>query len=666
MFVLHLALGGCLKARPVQFGITADTGGHIAYVLDAAIKQSEECGVKSVSIVSRLFEDGVLGHEYSQTRERMNPKTTIDRIATPCRRYLEKEALADDLPAFTQAFCSHLAALPHLPDVIHAHFADAAAVALTARARFGIPFVYTPHALGIQKRDSRIPAPGMELRIAAERQAIAAADAIIVSSQDEADNQISAYGVAASARIHPILPGVPQQPAPAAHAGLAAGLGEWLDDPAKAIVLAIARPVRKKNLAALLRAYAASPALMARANLVILAGRHDGYHGSTEEQQVIGELRQLSDAPALRGRVALPPRHDPADVAALYQRAAAGGVFVNAALHEPFGLTLIEAAAAGVPVVATRHGGPAEILRRLGHGLLIDPQDEAAIADACLSLVADPARHARLAAAARRNIHLYSWTDYAARSVALYASLRRRPRLLVCDIDGTLTGCRSGASAFAAWRARRALPFIVATGRPFDTARAILRDWQLPLPDAFIVDVGTRLMLPTVDGGWQECPRYATQLAEGWDRAAVAATLAGLDLVPQPAATAGMFKLSYFGAPRDAEAIRAALTAAGLRARVIHSHGRLIDVLAPGGGKAAAIAAYAAQRGITLADCVAAGDSGNDLDMLDACGHAIVVGNADADLDRLRRRHGLRRVARHHAAGVMEGLAALGLSTAAA
>uniref|UniRef100_UPI00374A98E8 HAD family hydrolase n=1 Tax=uncultured Novosphingobium sp. TaxID=292277 RepID=UPI00374A98E8 len=101
---------------------------------------------------------------------------------------------------------------------------------------------------------------------------------------------------------------------------------------------------------------------------------------------------------------------------------------------------------------------------------------------------------------------------------------------------------------------------------------------------------------------------------------------------------------------------------AGQSARVVFSHGRLIDVLAPNGGKAAAIAAYAQSQGLSLAQCVAAGDSGNDVDMLTACGRAIVVGNAGSELDDLPERPGLLRVHDHHAAGVLEGLASLGIT----
>ena len=429
MFILHLALGGCLKAPPVKFGVTADTGGHITYVLNAVVAQAALPSVARISVVTRLFDDHQLGLEHGLSSEPLGDKTTIDRIATARRAYLEKEALAADLPAFTDALCSHLATLQRLPDVIHAHFADAAAVALALRGRFGIPFIYTPHALGINKRAEQCGGAALDRRITAEGHAIAMANAIIVSTRDEADRQLHAYGIPdAAARIHCLPPGVPYRKRPDASTTLLDRLGDWLHDPHKPIVLAIARPVRKKNLAALVRAYTAASELTDRANLVILAGQHGGSRSSAEEQEVVRELEQLCADTRLHGRVALPPRHGSADVAALYERAALGGVFVNPALHEPFGLTLIEAAAAGVPVVATCNGGPVEIVDTIGHGLLVDPRDETAIGTACLRIVSDADLHYRLSQAARRNAHRYNWSSYAEQSVALYASLRRPGR----------------------------------------------------------------------------------------------------------------------------------------------------------------------------------------------------------------------------------------------
>lgn len=429
LFIVHLALGGCLKAPPVRFGATADTGGHIAYVLDAAFAQARLPSVAKISIVTRLFDDKQLGSEHALPSEPTGPKITIDRVPTARRAYLEKEALAADLPAFTEAFCSHLARLPRLPDIIHAHFADAAAIALAARARFDIPVVFTPHSLGIDKRVQHSVCSALEERIGGERHAIAMADAIIVSTRDEADHQIHAYGIAdAASRIHCLPPGVPHRERPRSSSLLIARLAECLHDPHKPIVLAIARPVAKKNLAALVRAFTATPGLAETANLVILAGQHGGSRSSTEEREVLLELERLCADQGLHGRVAMPPRHESGDVVALYQRAACGGVFVNPALHEPFGLTLIEAAAAGVPVVATRNGGPAEIVETIGHGILVDPLDDAAIGSACMRIVSDAALHDRLSREALRNIGVYDWSNYARRSVSLYATLGRAYR----------------------------------------------------------------------------------------------------------------------------------------------------------------------------------------------------------------------------------------------
>ncbi|MCI1143026.1 glycosyltransferase [Sphingomonas sp. WKB10] len=188
---------------------------------------------------------------------------------------------------------------------------------------------------------------------------------------------------------------------------------------------------REKNLAALARAYADDPALQAQANLVILAGQHA--YASADERASLAELQAIADRPGMRGRIALPPQHDADDVAALYGRAARGGVFVNPALHEPFGLTLVEAAAAGVPVVATRNGGPADIVATIGHGVLIDPEDTAAIGAAIGAIVGDPTRH--LASLPRR-----------APVQTCIAGIAMRPRPARCTASWRHHGCSPAIS----------------------------------------------------------------------------------------------------------------------------------------------------------------------------------------------------------------------------
>ncbi len=81
---------------------------------------------------------------------------------------------------------------------------------------------------------------------------------------------------------------------------------------------------------------------------------------------------------------------------------AAADVLVHSSvLPEPFGLVIVEAMAMERPVVASRFGGPAEIVRDGEEGLLVDPRDPAQIARALLRLANDPGARARMGRAGR-------------------------------------------------------------------------------------------------------------------------------------------------------------------------------------------------------------------------------------------------------------------------
>ena len=670
MRILHVALGGCLKAPPVEYGITEDTGGHIAYVLGAAMAQARDPRVRSVDIVTRAFGDPALDPVHADPVQSVAPGCTIRRLVTHDMRYLSKESLQAHLPALSRAFCDLLRGMAERPDIIHAHFADAAVLARAAQAEFEIEWTYTPHSLALQKAGAA-DCTQLQERIRAERAAVAGAGAIIVSSRDEAERQLLPYGADSEGRTHRINPGVSldRDRGPGAGRDL---IAPFLRDAAKPILLAIARPVRKKNLGALVEAYAASPALQDRANLVIVAGLRHGINAGPEEQAgVIRDLFDRVDRYGLWGMVALPARHDGAQIRSLYALAAEGGVFVNPALHEPFGLTLIEAAQAGVPVVATCDGGPVDILQQLEAGRLVDPTNPQDIAAACLQMLDHPRRDWLAQKARHKARAAFNWDRWAAASIQVYAGLRpirsRQDgpvtRILGSDIDGTLTGCVQSAGRFGTWHEMRprGLMFAVATGRSAPEARRVLREWQLPEPDLFITSVGSEIWRRDGQGGLTLCGEYADHLSGDWDRDAVTATLQGTGIAWQPHYEQRRWKLSLLGDAGDATAVARALADAGLAAHVIASHGRFIDVLPVRAGKAAALRFEAERHGLSLAQCITAGDSGNDRDMLIASGASILPANAydelagitGADIFRSRDRH---------AAGVLDGLRRLGLT----
>lgn len=79
-------------------------------------------------------------------------------------------------------------------------------------------------------------------------------------------------------------------------------------------------------------------------------------------------------------------------------------VVLSSSSPEPFGRVVIEAMAAGKPVVATAAGGVLDIIEDASNGLLVPPRDSGAMAGAIRRLLGDPALAARIAEAGRRSV----------------------------------------------------------------------------------------------------------------------------------------------------------------------------------------------------------------------------------------------------------------------
>ena len=514
---------------------------------------------------------------------------------------------------------------------------------------------------------------GLERRIAIEDRAIADADAIIASSRDEAEVQYAGYASYDPGRIRIIPPGsdLAMFAGTRTDAMVDARIDRFLADPAKPVILALARPVSKKNLAALVHAYGRCPALQTAANLVIVAGTRDDPRSLEPELAGnMAELFALIDRYDLYGSVAIPKTHAPGEVPAIYAHARARrGVFVNPALNEPFGLTLLEAAASGLPLVATDSGGPNDIIEGCGNGILVDPRDPHAIGQAILKILSDDALWDDYSQAGATAAELYDWDGHVARYAELAAAVIAPPApaveaprlLLISDIDNTLLGESEAAQAFNLWHGdQHDMRFGIATGRSLHSALAILAQNRVAPPAVMITSVGSEIYHRAHGGIYVRDDAWTATIDAGWNRDAIAALLATHgDLHPQSPLEQRSHKLSYFtaGEADIAERVRDLLARSGFAASVIHSHGRYLDILPLAASKGTAVDYVRRSAGMRRDQVIVAGDSGNDVEMLRACAHAIIVGNYS---DGLAQRPDLAHsyvAQRGYAFGIMEGVA---------
>jgi sucrose-6F-phosphate phosphohydrolase len=205
------------------------------------------------------------------------------------------------------------------------------------------------------------------------------------------------------------------------------------------------------------------------------------------------------------------------------------------------------------------------------------------------------------------------------------------------DLDGTLIGKPDSAADFAAtWAAAGdGKPLLVySTGRLLRDARRAVRQAGLPEPDFFITGVGTVIFHVGEDRVMQE---FSGILDDSWDVAAVARVVGGFEgTEAQPAAQQHDWKRSWYWhdrAPEEIDALREALSAAGVGAQVVYSSARDLDVLPRHANKGNALRWLCKHLGIAADEVVVAGDTGNDASMFLVKGvRGIIPENAEPEL----------------------------------
>ena len=705
---------GLIRFNEPEIGRDKDTGGQVKYVLELLQNLSLHPQVRKVDLFTRRISDRRVSSAYEQEIEIVNEKARIVRINCGGNQYRPKETLWDYLDEFIDKTLRFIDDEADFPDVVHGHYADGNYLAGQVSEIFGIPFLATGHSLGRNKKNILLQEGmteekieekfNMGRRIAVEESLLLSADMIVVSTQHIIDTQYSLYDNAAAGRFKVIPPGVtaevfypfyrqdmPSYKMPVeqeqALYRVNADIDRFLFNPAKPLILSIGRADKRKNFETIIKSYGQDKELQAMANLAIFAGvRKDISQMQPEEKDILTNLLLLLDKYDLYGKMAIPKKNDPKrDVPEIYRIAARKkGVFVNATPGENFGLTIVEAAACGLPVIASPTGGPKEILEQCDNGLLVDVEDPAAIAGAIKKIIADEALWQRFSGngilAANQ---LYSWTSFAEHYVEMINDLFKQKDnnnpnfvnktaygkklagaelFIISDLDGTLLegNNTAGLHEFTEWinANKKKVVFGIASGRNRQITEQAFKKYDLPVPDILICSAGSEIyytdkFIP--DKGWESHIDYQ------WKRKELEEALAhfpGIRLQEQDAQW--RFKLSYYvddAFTADAMAdLYKFMDDRRLRARVLLTDNKYLDFLPFRASKGSAIRYLSYKWKMPLEHFITAGNSGNDTDMLKGKAKGIVVSNYSAELEELRKHKSVYFTKEPMAAGVLEGI----------
>jgi len=297
------------------------------------------------------------------------------------------------------------------PDVVHAHYWMSGVAALAGARRTSIPVVTTFHALGLERlrhgEDSYLNERERERereRVGSEFAVAQISDAIVALTVEELGYHTEIFGIS-----HTKISVVP----------VAIDLTRFTPDGARrprtsrARILAAGRLVPRKGVDSVIEAITSLPS----AELLIAGGPSAEL---LDADPLVTALRKRAQDLGVLHQITFLGRIPHSDMPALLRSA---DVFVSAPHYEPFGTAALEAAACGIPVVATAVGGLREHVIDGVTGVLVPRGDTPALASAVHGLLSDSARRATLGAAGAARAQRYSWPRVTAELLEVYRAV---------------------------------------------------------------------------------------------------------------------------------------------------------------------------------------------------------------------------------------------------
>jgi D-inositol-3-phosphate glycosyltransferase len=394
MRIAMVSVHGCPYIRAGE----KDAGGMNIYVLETA-RELARRGAR-VDVFTRRHD---LRDE--QVMELAPRARVIHLDAGPVSA--EKEGVFEHVPDFCSALLEFQRSEAIAYDLVSSHYWLSGLAGLDLAHRWDVPHVTSFHTLAEVKRRARPGESEHPRRASSERQIACEADRIVVWSEHERQALVQLYGADAE-RVLIIPPGVDVarfRPLDRATSRRSLGLG-----PGR-ILLYVGRLERLKGVDILFRAVAGlDDAADVR---VIVVG------GSANSPE-LGRLRRIASTLGIAGRVtfqgSLPQERLP-------EYYGAADICVLPSFYESFGLAALEAAACGIPVVASRVGGLPTIVRDGETGYLVAWRCPGPFQERLDLLLRNENLRHQMGRAAREHAEGLSWELSAGRLCGLFQEL---------------------------------------------------------------------------------------------------------------------------------------------------------------------------------------------------------------------------------------------------
>lgn len=411
-------------ASPMALLGGVDAGGQNVYI-DRVARELAKAGVY-VDVYTR-WDDKALPRVVDYA-----PGVRIIHVKAGERKPLPKEELFPHMDEFFADMLAFIRENQLQYDLAHAHFWMSGYVALSLKEALGIPFVITFHALGKVRRHHQGAADAFpDARFTVEEMIVREADALIAECPQDREDLLIHY-FARDEKIKIVPCGFDSREFfPLDKVECARRIGT---DPAEKTILQLGRMVPRKGVDNVVRAIARLVHQYKLPVRLLIVGGESALPDPNVTPE-IGRLQDLANELDVTQNVTFVGSRDRSELKYYYN---ASDVFVSTPWYEPFGITILEAMACGLPVVGSNVGGIKHSIDHDRTGFLVPPNEPAILAARLHEILQSPALQKAFSERALNRVRTrFTWQIVTEQLMALYEDVEqgRMPAPQIIDSE---------------------------------------------------------------------------------------------------------------------------------------------------------------------------------------------------------------------------------------